>query len=100
MKMGLVVRATQGTATCPGLEGWRVRGEQCQRLADDWSKRKKSSCWQDLSCEGPTGKAPQEMNPQLPGKGDSDLLQHQPLSAQAQTFTPVHPQLPTPRGAP
>lgn len=24
--MGLGVRATQGTATCPGLEGWRVRG--------------------------------------------------------------------------
>ena len=28
MQMGLVVRATQGTTTCPGTEGWRVRGEQ------------------------------------------------------------------------
>lgn len=40
-----------------GVEGER---EQCQRLAGDWSKRKKSSSLQDLSREGPSGKAPRK----------------------------------------
>ena len=40
MEMGLVVRTTQGITTCPGTEDWRVRGEQCQKLAEDCPKRK------------------------------------------------------------
>lgn len=58
MKLEMVVRATQGHTTFTGTGRWRMRGAQCQRLAEDWSKRQKFLCWQDLSCAGPSGKTP------------------------------------------
>ena len=65
MEMQLAVRATQGITTGPGTEDWRVRGEQCQKLAEDCQK-KKSLCWQDLSDlshEGTNGKFPGNLSP-------------------------------------
>lgn len=56
MKVGLGVRATQGTPTLPGTEGWRVsRVRGWQRIGP---KKPQSFCWQELTCVGPNGEAP------------------------------------------
>lgn len=58
IETGLVVRATQGTTTCPGTEDWRVRGEQCQRLAEDCPRKRNPCAGETCPVKVPVGKSP------------------------------------------
>lgn len=82
----------QGHTTFPGTGSGRVRQEQRQRLAEDWSKRQKSFCWQDLSWAGPSGKNPRNRNHSCQKNGTTASFSDcSPRSAQAHTLLPSPP---------